>query len=474
MTTMELILLRNDPLCKDSKPVARDRLAANRALMGDSTLIKLTVWNGQYNRTIIPTASLLRDGVLGNLKQLLYAHRIRGMHISNAEKDAMVKCVTLGMPLVIPKAALLRGRDPTSSGEYRLGNIMYPVARPFFQMPIFPISPHHIPTRAIDIINKFLNRHPHTIIPITMALQKCLLYFYIISQEQLMVEPLLNSTSKYSTPMPSVPLAATILLGPAFEAYHQIYELSAYMHPFRAADWLVRSPQFPKTPGMLDFNDEQELRSLLHPFLKPSGAVLPCSYPGSSIPDLTHERIEEYLHQDDIQVKAALLPDWQAVYFSDIPVRTNFALGQGKKRPGPGSILCTAWVPSSFTSQHQIVLQNLIKEPNLPVDPWSLDENVVFMFPNFLDEGAMVYGPTAISYTGNVMEEMKVLLADLKAGLRLSLLPVQAMKILDQLSTPSPLKKRAASRQMEPQDSPSKGKERERVERVETRAFMAL
>jgi hypothetical protein len=132
MTTMEPILLRNNPIRKDSKSVTRDRLAANRALMGDGTLIKLTVWNGQYNRTIIPTASLLRDGVLGNLKQLLSVHRIRGMHISNAEKDAMVKCVTLGMPLVIPKAALLGGRDLTASGEYRLGNIIYPVARPFF------------------------------------------------------------------------------------------------------------------------------------------------------------------------------------------------------------------------------------------------------------------------------------------------------------------------------------------------------
>jgi hypothetical protein len=191
-------------------------------------------------------------------------------------------------------------------------------------MPIFPISPMYIPFRTVTIIEQLLAHHLEVMISMTMVLQQCLLYFYITSTRDLIVEPLFLPVTDQSLPVLSVSLATTLLLGPCYEAYHRIHKLAAYIHPYRTTDWLIWSLHFPNPQGYLELNNEQELKSLLHPLLSPNEAILPYTYSGSSIPDLTYECIECYLYQDDVQVKATLLPNSRSSYFSTLPLRTNF------------------------------------------------------------------------------------------------------------------------------------------------------
>ena len=228
----------------------------------------------------------------------------------------------------------VRCEDGSVRGPPRWGCISFKHSFPFFDQAIFDLSRPEIPSRVWEIIATICDKHPNDLIYVDVALQKAFQWVWIMVDPKRRIEEHLISTCPLD--FDGVTLESWIVLGHAYETWHQQHRLAAFQHPVRWCHELLKAHRAAGHVPSFDKNESHdliELQMLIKPLLQECfrGHILPCSMKGSSIANLIGKGANKdlgHLHRSDEQWQIdARLPDWRSLYFPTITMFKQYVEG---------------------------------------------------------------------------------------------------------------------------------------------------
>jgi len=277
---------------------------------------------GPFTTSFIPLTSLYRNGQIQALKQFLVKSQTDGWKpniVQQREIKELEAFYVRGLPLWIPSFASV-----PASAIAKLEHLGLPrMSRQFHSMG-FDTSDGRVPSEAVEIIRRFIKKHPDELLfEQTLAQGVCWYLRCLLTTN--FSNDMGSETEKEDIKFAEhVPIGDFLLTYHAYLSWHQTHQVAFFKHPFR---WTRQS--FDGDKWEVGYDEELErLLIIMAPLaLFPVGSVLPCSMPGSTQPDITQGT--GYIGSSDDGVRGAMnLPDWRTLYFP------SFHMTEEKKTRG--------------------------------------------------------------------------------------------------------------------------------------------
>lgn len=338
--TLAPVLMKKDPSLNDG-------VVDSLTITGPNAGVRLfDAYTSKSVGTVNPTIEALRKGKIVHYKAFLTQQDRHYNGDLNRENERLAANLQLGDPLWMAEHTGYSGEDKEIHPDH-LPILQYD---PRFALPIFVVKEDSIPARVTEILEEWMVSHPQNLLYMTVAVQKTLQWIWIAQHENLRRDPIERSHSK--VPVPFATLSDWLRCAHLYEAFHQVYQLTFYCHPFRFVESILRNPDGGERQDIRPDQLLEELILELAPLAAhPVGLALPCFLRGSTMPDLAALQPQwNYLHRTSTNLAAANQPDWRSMYWSQI------GLWGAHIRDAPGFVDITRdlsipfnWIPTKLS-----------------------------------------------------------------------------------------------------------------------------
>jgi len=279
----------------------------NRRLAGEGNCVGLRM--GRSNvESVIPVTDLFNKGQVQAIKRFIVNNSQSetkwepGTEFID-EKRELSRMVNMGFRLWIPSYISVAS-DPTPS----IRNVTLPM--PLFMCAGFNTSEEVIPSEAIELIRRFVAKHPNELLYEQAIAQGICLYIRCLLTQDF---GKVGGKKKIK----HVPIGDFLLVYQAYLVWHQDSDAAVWMHPYT---WTWLSFEGRRWEIGYDMELERLLVMMAPLAFFPLAHLLPCSMPGSNQPDLT--KGTRYLKPEDEELKKLMnLPDWRLLYFPSFQLK---------------------------------------------------------------------------------------------------------------------------------------------------------